>query len=76
MFSHMHLWHVGLNMVALMSFVPRCIDGPSSKRAPKLSPGEFWAMYLTSGVASSIASNLFSRFIDSGARCVNNYVRA
>ena len=57
-------------MMALVSFLPRCIDGRSTKQAPKLSVNEFWAMYLVSGVASSVASNLFSHFIRSDSRLV------
>lgn len=67
-FSHMQLWHLGANMLALASFLPRCVDGRSTRQTPKLTEAGLAAMYLTAGVLSSIGSNLFSQFVGSNAR--------
>lgn len=32
-FSHREIWHLGMNMIALVSFGPRLIDGRSSVQA-------------------------------------------
>jgi hypothetical protein len=44
-FSHTQLWHIGCNMLTLMSFVPRCVDGRHTRSTPKLSLNEFVQMY-------------------------------
>jgi membrane associated rhomboid family serine protease len=59
-YSHSSVLHLGFNMVGLFSFAPRCMDGRESPRAPKLSQGEFLAMYTAAGVAAALGSTAFS----------------
>ena len=66
-FSHSHLLHLGFNMVALLSFSPRLMEGAESAASPKLSPAEYWALYGASGAASSLASSAFSARWGTGA---------
>jgi membrane associated rhomboid family serine protease len=50
-------------MMAFHSFAPHLLEGRNSERTPRLSPGEFLALYTASGVASSLSSSLFFRSI-------------
>ncbi|KAG0313026.1 hypothetical protein BGZ99_009144 [Dissophora globulifera] len=52
MFSHQHFWHFGLNMFALHSFAVPLHD--------YMGREQFLAFYLTAGIASSLASHLFT----------------
>jgi rhomboid-like protein len=60
-FSHQDLWHFGLNMVALHSFLPSFIY------SAKMSPEQGLAFYLSAGVVSSFGSHLYSYALPSRA---------
>jgi rhomboid-like protein len=68
-FSHAGLIHLGMNMMALTSFVPIVLRAnpprkPATKRARTgLTVPGFAAVYLVAGVVSSVASLLTHRFI-------------
>lgn len=51
--------HLGANMMTFYSFAPRLVEGRSSAAAPRLSAGEFFALWTASGVLSSLASSAF-----------------
>ena len=62
-FSHRELWHLGMNMMGLMSFGPKMVDGKSTPQAPKMTPTELYVFYGVTGVVSSLASSLLNVFL-------------
>jgi len=58
-YSHSSFLHLAANMAGLLSFGPRVMAQRPSQRTPRLSPGEFLAMYTAAGVGASVASSLF-----------------
>ena len=65
-YSHSSILHLGANMVGLFSFAPRCMDGREAPRTPKLSRGEFLAMYTAAGVLGGLGSGMFSARLGTG----------
>lgn len=74
-YSHSSLFHLAANMIGLMSFVPKIVDGngrSSGARSsgaappPHLSPVSFLTMYNVAGVGASLASTAFSSRLGTG----------
>lgn len=65
-YSHSSILHLGANMMGLFSFAPRCMDGREAPRTPKLSRGEFLAMYTAAGVLGGLGSGIFSARLGTG----------
>jgi len=63
--AHAGLFHLGFNMMALLSFGPRLLAGRNGPQTPRLSAGEFLAMYTAAGLAGSIASAVLNRRLGS-----------
>jgi membrane associated rhomboid family serine protease len=65
-YSHSSFLHLAANMLALLSFSPRCMDGRETVRTPKLSPLDFMAFYTAAGVAAGLGSTAFSSRLGTG----------